>query len=132
MVTRPHRMQSGAALVEAAITLPIVFTFIAAIVQFGYAYSVLITLQNASVVAARTATLSTGRTTTEVCAAARAAVATMLEPTQVACVTTPSALPATPDTLVTVGLSYSIPVLMGSELLSWGQTWTLRAQAAMQ
>lgn len=124
--------ERGSVLVEATVTFPLLFALLAAIIQFGYAYAVLITLQNASVIAARTAILSSGKSTTQVCDAARVAVSSIVDPAQLVCATTPAILPASPDTAITVQLTYSIPLLLDNGLIQLEPNWTLQARAVMQ
>lgn len=131
MTTGHKQFERGSVLVEASIALPLLWLFLAAIVQFGYAYSVLITMQNAAVAAARTATLGSGRTASEVCEVARTAVASMVEKSRLVCSTTPE-LPASPDTLVTVTLAYPIVLPFYGEVSVFGENWTLQTQAVMQ
>ncbi len=131
MMVKQVVADKGSVLVEATIVLPLLWLLLAAIVQFGYAFSVLITMQNAALAAVRSATLVQGRTTTEVCEVARAAAAaTMIEPSALTCSTSPQ-LPASPDTLVIVALSYPIPLFLQGELSTIGPNWVLEAQAAM-
>jgi Flp pilus assembly protein TadG len=131
VASRHKQPERGGVLVEAAIALPVLWLFLAAIVQFGYAYSVLITMQNAAVVAARTATLGSGRTSSEVCEVARTAAATLVEPARLVCSTAP-ALPASPDTLVTVALAYPMAIPFYGEVSVFGESWTLETRAVMQ
>jgi Flp pilus assembly protein TadG len=120
----------GSVLVEAAMVLPVLCLFLAAIVQFGYAFSILITMQNAALAAVRTATLADGHTAAEVCEVARAAAAPMVEPSELGCLTSPE-LPAASDSLVTVALSYPMPLFFSGDLSVFGPNWTLEASAAM-
>lgn len=131
-VRRGHTRKKGSVLVESTITLPLFFALLAAIVQFGYAYAVYLTIQNASVVAARAATLSTGKTTSEVCALARAAVSSLVDSNQLVCATDPATLPAAADTAVTINLSYTIPLLLSSNVIQLQPNWTLEAHTVMQ
>ena len=127
-----HATQKGGVIVEAAITLPLLFTVLAAVVQFGYAYSVLLVMQNASLIAARSAVLSEGRTSSQVCDLARASVSTMVDPALLECVTQPATLPAAQDTLITIALSYPIPVFFVGNLPAMSDILTLRVQSTMQ
>lgn len=130
MTTRRTVADRGSVLVEAAVVIPLLWLFLAAIVQFGYAYSILITMQNAALSAVRSATLGQGRTATEVCEVARAAAAPMIEPSDLVCSTSPQ-LPASPDTLVTVALSYPMPLFLQSQRVQVAPSWMLETRASM-
>ncbi len=130
MHTRITTTDKGSVLVEAAMVLPLLWLFLAAIVQFGYAFAVLITMQNAALAAVRTATLGEGRTAAEVCEVARAAAASLVEPAELGCLTSPE-LPAASDSLVTVALSYPMPLFFNGELSVFGPNWNLETSAAM-
>jgi Flp pilus assembly protein TadG len=123
-------VQRGSVLVEAAMVLPLLWLLLAAIVQFGYTFAVLITMQNAALAAVRTATLGEGRTAAEVCEVARTAAASLVEPTALECVTSPT-LPAASDSLVTVALSYPMPLFFYGELSMFGTGFNLETTAAM-
>ncbi len=124
--------QRGSVLVEAMLVLPLLCMFAAAIVQFGYIYSVQIGLQHAAFAAARVATLGSGRTSAEVCEAARVSAVGLVDSTLLGCSTQPSVLPVAPDTAVTVALSYPMPLLFGESFLATSELVTLRAQTTMQ
>jgi hypothetical protein len=123
--------ERGSALMEAAIVLPVFFLLTSGVIQFGYLYSQLITLRNASVVAAREAILGTNPTTTQVCAAARNALGGAMDPNLLTCQTTPSVLPVTTGTQVTVSLSYAAPTII-SMRGGAPSSWTLIANSTMQ
>ncbi len=122
----------GSALVEAAIVMPIFFLMVAGTIEFGHLYTSLIVLRNASAVAARAAVLGTEQTTTQVCNAARAALNAGFEPFLLKCLTSPSILPATSGTPITVTLSYPVPLFSVGAGAVPGTTWTLTTQTVMQ
>jgi len=124
--------QSGSVVVEATIALPLLFLIFAAVVQFGYALSVRMALQNASLVGARVAVLSAGKTSAEVCEAARNAVASVVNPERLECETVPTSLPAAEDTKVTVALTYPLPVLWEGGFIAESELFTVRGQTTMQ
>jgi len=130
MATKCTANERGSVIVEAAITLPVFWLFLAAIIQFGYTFAVLITMQNAALSAVRSATLGQGRTAAEVCEVARAAATSMIEPTELVCSTSPQ-LPASPDTLVTVALSYPMPLFFQDQSSLLVPSWILETRASM-
>lgn len=129
----PHKAEErGSALVEAAIVLPLFFLLTAGMIQFGYLYTLLIDLRNASVVAAREAILGTGPTATQVCATARSALSPSMTPALLTCQTNPTTLPVASGTQVTVSLSYAAPTIISYAGFTTNGTWTLAAQTTMQ
>ena len=132
MPQRKYIEQAGTALTEAAIVLPIFCLLIAGLLQFGYLFGILMNLRNAAAVGARTAILGTNQTATQVCAAARSSVSNLLDTTQLSCQTSPSTLPASPNTAVTVTLTYPAPILALYAGFAGGQSWNLSAQTTMQ
>lgn len=122
----------GSALIEAAIVMPIFFLMVAGTIEFGHLFTSLIVLRNASAVAARAAVLGTDQTTTQVCDSARHALNSQFEPTLLECVTSPSTLPTTSGTPITVTLSYPVPLFSVGSGAVPGTTWTLTAQTIMQ
>ncbi len=126
------KSEKGSALVEAALVMPVFFLMVAGTIQFGHLYTSLITLRNASAVAARTAVLGTNQTSTQVCDSARRALDTRFDSNLLACSTSPSILPTSANTPITVTLSYPLPLFsLGSGVVP-GTTWTLTAQTVMQ
>ena len=111
----------GSALVEAAIVMPIFFLMVAGTIEFGHLYT-----------SARAAVLGTEQTTTQVCNAARAALNAGFEPSLLKCLTSPSILPATSGTPITVTLSYPVPLFSVGAGAVPGTTWTLTTQTVMQ
>jgi Flp pilus assembly protein TadG len=126
------RRESGSALLEAALVMPVFFLMVAGTIQFGHLYTSLIVLRNASTVAARTAVLGTNQNTSQVCESARAALDSRFAPALLNCLTSPQQLPVFTGTPITVTLSYPVPLMsIGSEMIP-GATWTLTAQTTMQ
>lgn len=126
------KQQQGGALVEAAIVLPIFFLLTAGMIQFGYLYTLLIDLRNASVVAAREAILGTGPTATQVCATAQGALGPSMTPALLTCQTEPATLPVASGTQVTVSLAYAAPTIISYAGFGTNGTWTLVARTTMQ
>lgn len=124
--------QKGSTLIEAAIVLPLFFLLLAGIIQFGYVFGLLSNLRTASLVAARSAILGTGLTTPQVCDVARNALVSNINLTSLTCSTNPTALPAPPDSPVTVTLTYPIPVIARFGNIGDGSPWSLQAQTTMQ
>ena len=124
--------KSGSALVEAAIVTPLLIMLIVSLMQFGYIYGVLANLRGASAVGARTAILGSGQTSTQVCNAARNSITTLIDATLLSCQTSPSVLPTTSDSPVTITLSYPVPLLASQAGFLKGPTITLSAQTTMQ
>jgi Flp pilus assembly protein TadG len=125
-------LQSGSVLVEAAFVTPLLMMMFMGIVQFGQMYGVLSNLRGASAVAARAAILGAGRSATEVCDTARAAVGNLVDVGRLECRTSPSYLPAKANTPVTITLNYPMPVLSGASAFLPGPTLTLTAKTTMQ
>lgn len=132
MDSRTVNSEVGSALVEAAIVMPVFFLMVAGTIQFGNLYTSLITLRNASAVAARTAVLGTDQTSTQVCDSARRALNSRFDSSLLACSTSPSTLPTVASTPITVTLSYPVPLFSVGSSAFPGTTWTLTAQTVMQ
>lgn len=124
--------ESGSVLVETAFVTPLLMAMVMGIIQFGHMYGVMSHLRGASAVAARAAILGTGRTTNEVCDAARAALGDLIDRSRLECVTSPPYLPAQANSPVTIILNYPIPVLTGAKGVFSGPTVTLTAKTTMQ
>ena len=132
MRTQLNTRQSGTALTEAALVLPLFCLLIAGLFQFGYLFSILMNLRNAAAVGARAAILGTGQNANQVCTTAVASISTLVDTTQVTCQTSPPSLPAAPNTAVTVTLTYPAPVLAIYAGFDNSPSWTLTAQTTMQ
>jgi Flp pilus assembly protein TadG len=132
MRARVHGRESGSAIIEAAYVTPLLLVLVMGTIQVGHLYGVLTNLRGASAVGARAAILGTGQTAQEVCETARNAIVHLVHPEQIGCETSPSTLPATSNTPVTVTLTYSVPVLASHAALFRGPTVTLSAQTTMQ
>lgn len=124
--------ESGSALLEAAIVMPVFFLMVAGTIQFGHIYTSLITLRSASAVAARVAILGTNQTANQVCDAARGALNSQFNPTLLECATSPSTLPVASGTQVTVTLAYPVSLLSVGAGVVPGPTWRLTTQTTMQ
>jgi Flp pilus assembly protein TadG len=124
--------QSGSVFVEAAIVTPMLMMLIVSMMQFGYVYGVLTNLRGASAVAARMAVLGTPRSQTDVCQAAKNAMNSMVDPSQLECQTSPSVLPAPLNSPVTITLSYPVPILASNSGVLKGPTFTVSARTTMQ
>jgi Flp pilus assembly protein TadG len=122
----------GGAFVEAAVVTPFLITLIVSIMQFGYVYGVLSNLRGASAVGARAAVLGSGQSSQQVCSAARNALASIIDTTELNCYTSPSVLPAAANSPVTITLSYPVPILASSSGLLRGPTFMLTAHTTMQ
>jgi len=122
----------GGAFVEAAVVTPLLIMLLVSIMQFGYVYGVLSNLRGASAVGARAAILGSGQTSQQVCSAARNALASIIDTTQLNCYTSPSTLPAAANAPVTITLSYPVPILASSSGAIKGPTLTLTAHTTMQ
>lgn len=132
MPSRSHNSEFGAAFVEAAVVTPLLIMLVVSIMQFGYVYGILSNLRGASAVGARAAILGSGQTSLQACSAARNALATLIDTTQLDCFTSPQTLPAAANTPVTITLSYPVPILASSSGVMRGPTFTLTAQTTMQ
>jgi len=126
------KKQDGVVFVEAAVVMPILLILVAGTIQFGYFFGVLSNLRNASTLAARSAVLGTGLSSTEVCDTARRALASTLDPLMLVCSTTPATLPVTSNSPVTVSLSYPAPVIARFGAFGSESTWTVRTETTMQ
>lgn len=124
--------EQGSTMTEAALVMPVMFLIIAGIIQYGYVFGALITLRNASAVAARAAVLSNNPSMTSVCDAAENSISPMLDPNQLTCATNPTTLPVSSSTPVTVTLTYPIPIIISYPGLQSGPTWSLTVQTTMQ
>lgn len=122
----------GGAFVEAAVVTPLLITLIVSIMQFGYVYGVMANLRGASAVGARAAILGSGQSSQQVCTAARNALASIIDTTQLNCYTSPAVLPAAANSPVTITLSYPVPILASSSGAFKGPTLTLTAHTTMQ
>jgi Flp pilus assembly protein TadG len=127
-----HTSQSGSAFVEAAVVTPMLLMLIVSMMQFGYIYGVLTNLRGASAVAARMAVLGTASSQLDVCQAARNAVTSMVDSSQLDCQTSPSILPAPMNSPVTITLSYPVPLLASNSGVFKGPTFTVSARTTMQ
>lgn len=132
MVGERSRKECGTVFVEAAIALPVFLFLVIASLQVGFAYSALTSMRHASAMAARSAILGSGQTTTQVCDVARSSLVANLDPQSLTCVTYPSTLPTTTNIPITVTVSYPVPVLFPGAGISEGPTWTLTASTTMQ
>lgn len=124
--------ERGGAFVEAAVVTPLLIMLLVSTMQFGYVYGVLSNLRGASAVGARAAILGSGRTSQEVCGAARNALASIIDTSLLDCYTTPQILPAAANSPVTITLSYPVPILASQAGVLKGPTLTLTAQTTMQ
>lgn len=124
--------QKGSVLVEAAFVTPLLMAMMMGMIQFGHLYGVLANLRGASAVAARAAILGAGRTTNEVCDAARAAAGNFVDRSRIECVTSPAYLPTQANTPVTITLNYPVSVLSGGSGIFSGPTVMLTATTTMQ
>jgi Flp pilus assembly protein TadG len=124
--------QSGSVLVETAFVTPLLMAMLMGMIQFGHMYGVMSHLRGASAVAARAAILGAGRTTNEVCDAARAAAGDFVDLSRLECVTSPAYLPAQANTPVTITLNYPVAVLTGASGIFSGPTVRLTAKTTMQ
>ncbi len=122
----------GGAFVEAAVVTPLLIMLIVSIMQFGYVYGVMSNLRGASAVGARAAILGSGQTSQQVCSAARNALASLIDTSQLNCYTSPSVLPAAANAPVTITLSYPVPIWSSPTGILRGPTLTLTAQTTMQ
>jgi Flp pilus assembly protein TadG len=131
---RPARRssQEGSVFVEAAIVSPLLIMLTVSMMQFGYVYGVLANLRGASAVAARMAVLDGENSHTDVCQAAKNAVASLVDTALLDCQTSPSTLPAAANSPVTITLSYPIHILSSSSGLVRGPTFTVSARTTMQ
>ncbi len=132
MKTRHHASQAGTAFVEAAIVTPMLLMMIISMMQFGYIYGVLTNLRGASAVAARMAVLGTSRSRLDVCEAARNAMTSMVDASQLDCQTNPSVLPAPINSPVAITLTYPIPILSSNAGVLKGPTLMVSARTTMQ
>jgi Flp pilus assembly protein TadG len=111
-----RRTQSGATMVEFALTLSLLAVLLFAIIQYGFVFAAYMTLRNASVVAARHAILvNPTPTQAEIQNVARAAIQPMLDPSKLR---TPSVtqttitVGATSVTATNVTLKYDLPLIL--------------------
>ena len=132
MKTTQLSSQSGSAFVEAAVVTPMLLMLIVSMMQFGYIYGVLANLRGASAVGARMAVLGTATSHYDVCQAARNAVTSIADTSQVLCQTSPSILPAPVNSPVTITLSYPVPILASNSGVLKGPTFTVSARTTMQ
>jgi|GEM_PF-4156716 Flp pilus assembly protein TadG len=124
--------QSGGAFVEAAVVTPMLLMLIVSMMQFGYIYGVLTNLRGASAVAARMAILGSASSQVDVCEAAKNAVTSIVDASQLECQTSPSVLPAPVNSPVTITLSYAVPLLASNSGVLKGPTFTVSARTTMQ
>jgi len=127
-----YSSQSGSAFVEAAVVTPMLLMLIVSMMQFGYVYGVLTNLRGASAVAARMAVLGSANSRVDVCEAAKNAMTSIVDVSQINCQTTPSILPAPMNSPVTITLSYPIPILSSSSGVLRGPTFTVSARTTIQ
>jgi Flp pilus assembly protein TadG len=132
MRTAQRSSQHGSVFVEAAIVSPLLIMLTVSMMQFGYIYGVLANLRGASAVAARMAVLDTANSNSDVCQAAKNAVASLVDTSLLDCQTSPSILPAAANSPVTITLSYPVHILSSSSGLVRGPTFTLSARTTMQ
>ena len=124
--------QSGSAFVEAAVVTPMLLMLIVSTMQLGYIYGVLTNLRGASAVAARMAILGTASSQFDVCEAAKNAVTSIVDASQLECQPSPSVLPAPVNSPVTITLSYAVPLLASNSGVLKGPTFTVSARTTMQ
>lgn len=124
--------ESGGAFVEAAVVTPMLLMLIVSMMQLGHIYGVLTNLRGASAVAARMAILGTANSQVDVCEAAKNAVTSMIDASQLECQTSPSVLPAPVNSPVTITLSYAVPLLASNSGALKGPTFTVSARTTMQ
>lgn len=124
--------ESGSVFVEAAVVAPVLVMLFVSIIQFGHVFGVLTNLRGASAVAARAAILGSAQTSQQVCNAAINSVSSIIDPNQVTCLTSPSVLPAAPNSPVTITLTYPVPILASQSGFIRGPTLTLTAATTMQ
>lgn len=134
MRATPHQKhyEGGSVFVEAAVVTPLLTALVISIMQCGYMFGVLTTLRGASAVAARAAILGTGQTSQQVCNTALNSLPNAVDYTQVSCQTSPSVLPAAPNSPVTVTLTYPLPIFASQAGYLRGPTLTLTAETTMQ
>lgn len=132
MRTAQRSSQDGSVFVEAAIVSPLLIMLTVSIMQFGYIYGVLANLRGASAVAARMAVLDGTNSNSDVCQAARNAVAALVDTSLLDCQTSPSTLPAAVNSPVTITLSYPIHILSSGSGFVRGPTFTVSARTTMQ
>lgn len=125
-------LESGSIFLEAAMATPLLMMLFIATIQIGHMCGVMANLRTASAVAARAAILGTSQSTTAVCDAARTALFTSLDRSQLICQTNPSILPTGGATPITVTLTYPVTVLAPGAGAFSGPTLNLTAQTTMQ
>jgi Flp pilus assembly protein TadG len=122
----------GGAFVEAAMVTPLLIMLLVSIMQFGYVFGIQTNLRGASAIAARAAVLGSGQTSQQVCNTAYNSIANIVDASQVTCETSPSVLPAAPNSPVTITLRYPVPLLASQAGFIKGPTLTLSAATTMQ
>jgi Flp pilus assembly protein TadG len=109
------RQKSGQALVEFALIVPVLALLLFAIIQYGFIFGAYITIRNATVVAARYATLTAtpGPTVAQIRAVARQSLGPMLNTNNVTVVNVnQNVVVGAANGATSVQIQYSLPLII--------------------